>query len=292
MNEQIIGMERDLDAGGFPVHVRRWGPADGRPLLFFHSLGPAASAALLGPGVGALAEAGWSIAGPDMPGFGRTPPIDAAAYAVPGLTALAWGVADALGWREVVLAGHSWGGAVAIHAAAAHPERVRALVLVDSGHLDYADSPGADLSASLDKLASEAEAARRRAPDRAGVARDLELPVDDPVIMAFMEGMTDDGAGGLISRTLGTSRAAAMYHLMRSRQTDQWPAIAAAAFPVLLLLATRPDEVRVANEAAGARFLAAIPRADVRYLDASHSMITDLRDEFGSMVRDWLSALG
>lgn len=292
MNDTVSGAALDVTVDGRPIHVRRWGPLDGQPILFFHSLGPAASAALLGPGLGPLAAAGWSIAGPDMPGFGQTPPIEADAYAVPRLTALAWGIADALGWDRVVLAGHSWGGAVAIHAAVAHPERVRALVLVDSGHLDYAAAPGADLSASLDQLAAEAEAARRRAPDRLGVARDLELPVDDPVISAFMEGMTDDGAGGLISRTLGTSRAAAMYHLMRSRQTEQWPAVAAAGVPTLLLLATRPDQVREANEAAGARFAAAIPQADVRYLDASHSMITDLRDEFGATVRDWLSRLG
>jgi pimeloyl-ACP methyl ester carboxylesterase len=157
-------------------------------MLFLHSLGPAASGALLGPGVGPLADAGFAVAAPDHPGFGQSPPIDADAYAVPRPADRSWQIADALGWGELVLSGHSWGGSIAVHAAAARPDRVQALVLVDSGHLDYADQPGADLGKSLESLSLEAEAARRRAPDRAGVAKDLELDPDDPVVAAFLEG--------------------------------------------------------------------------------------------------------
>lgn len=283
---------RWVEVGTARAHIRRWGPDGGRPLLFLHSLGPAASGALLGPGIGPLVEAGWSIAAPDQPGFGQSPPVDAEAYAVPRLAERAWHVADALGWRELVLSGHSWGGSVAVHAAAARPERIKALVLVDSGHLDYADEPEADLSRSLESISAEAEAARVRAPDRAGVARELELDADDPVVTAFLEGMTDDGAGGLISRTLGTSRGAALYHLMRARQSEQWAAIAGAGIPTLLLLATQPDDLRARNETAAARFRAAVPQADVRFIEgATHSLITDLRDDFGAIVAEWLAAL-
>ena len=280
-----------IDAGGTRLHVRRWGPDDGPPLLFLHSLGPAASGALVGPGLGPLVEAGWSIAAPDMPGFGETPPLEPDGYTAESLARLVAGVADALGWDRFVLAGHSWGGSTAVHVAAAYPERIRALVLVDSGHIDYADQPGASLDETLEQLTANMETARRRAPDRATVAKDLELPVDDPVVEAFMAGMTDDGAGGLISRTTGAARAAAMYHLMRARQSEQWAALSAAAFPALLLLASKPDDLKVMNQAAAARFAAAFPRADVRFLDASHSLITDLRDEFGRIVAAWLAGL-
>jgi hypothetical protein len=45
------------------------------------------------------------------------------------------------------------------------------------------------------------------------------------------------------------------------------------------------------NESAAARFGAAVPQADIRFLEgASHSLITDLRDRFGEIVRDWLAA--
>jgi pimeloyl-ACP methyl ester carboxylesterase len=280
-----------VDVGDARVFVRRWGRADARPLLILHSLGPAASGALVGPGIGPLADAGWSVAAPDMPGFGETPPLDADGYTPVALTELVWGVADQLGWRRIVLAGHSWGGSTAVHAAAARPDRVDALVLVDSGHVDYADQPGSNLDQSLEQLSSSFEDARRRAQDRAGVAKDLELRIDDPVVDAFMAGLTDDGAGGLISRTLGSSRARAMYHLARARQSDQWPAIAAAGTPTLLLLATQPDDLREMNESAAARFGAVVPQADIRFVEgASHSLITDRRDRFGETVRDWLAA--
>lgn len=281
-----------LELGGERVYVRRWGADEGRPLLFLHSLGPAASGALLGPGIGPLVDAGFAIAAPDHPGFGQSPPIDAGSYAVPRLADRAWAIADALGWGGIVLSGHSWGGSIAVHAAAARPDRVQALILVDSGHLDYADDPAADLGKSLESLSQEAEAARRRAPDGAGVAKDLELDPDDPVVTAFLEGMMDDGKGGLISRTLGTSRGAAAYHLMRARQSEQWQAIADARIPTLLLLATKPDATRSMNEAGAARFRDAVPHADIRFIEgATHSLITDLRDEFGETVREWLAAL-
>ncbi|HET9852813.1 MAG TPA: alpha/beta hydrolase [Candidatus Limnocylindrales bacterium] len=287
-----IGGAPLLDVAGTSLFVRRWGKPDGRPLLFLHSLGPAASAELLAPGVAPLADAGWSVAAPDMPGFGESPPIEVDGYRAERLADLAWSIADGLGWDRLALAGHSWGGSVAVHAAAARPERVRALVLVDSGHIDYADQPGPRLDETLDELTDKMEAARVRPKDRAEVASDLGLPIDDPVVDAYMAGLIEDGAGGLVSRTTGASRAKAMYHLMRARQSDQWAALAAAEFPILLLLATKPDDLRTTNAAAAARFGAAVPRADIRFVEgATHSLITDLRDEFGATVRDWLSSL-
>ena len=106
-----------------------------------------------------------------------------------------------------------------------------------------------------------------------------------------MAGMTSDGEGGLVSRTTGATRANAMYHLMRARQSDQWAALAAGDFPTLLLLASKPDDLKALNEAAAARFRAVMTHADVRFMDATHSLITDLRDAFGVTVRDWLAAI-
>jgi lipase len=280
-----------VDAGGARLEVRHWGQDGSTRLLFLHSLGPAASAAFMGLGVRPIVEAGYEVAAPDMPGFGGSPPVAADGYVVPRLAKLAWDLADALGWERLTLAGHSWGGSVAVHAAAASPERVEALVLLDSGHIDYADQDDADLSASLEQLSKESEAARLRAADRAEVARELKVAEDDALVDAFLEGMTDDGHRGLISRTLGTSRGAAMYHLMRARPSEHWPAIAAASLPTLLLLATEPASLRAQNERAAARFRAAVPEVDIRFLErVTHSLVTDMRDDFGRLVADWLRA--
>ena len=114
---------------------------------------------------------------------------------------------------------------------------------------------------------------------------------DDVVVDAFLEGMEPDVDGGLVSRTPGAARGSALFHLARSRQSETWPRIAAAGIPVLLLLATEPDEARAVNEQGATAFSAALPTADVRWVEgATHSMVTDERERFGATVADWLSA--
>ena len=275
---------------GVPLYVRRWGVRGGVPLMFLHSLGPASSAAFLGLAVGPLEDAGYDVAAPDLPGYGGSPPVDPDAYAVPALAELMGRLADDLGWSRFVLVGHSWGGAIACHLAAAHPERVRALVLVDSGHLDYANTPGADLLASIEDLVAEGDERRLRLRDRAAVADLLEVEPGDPLVDAFLEGMETDDDGGLVSRTPGAARVPALYHLARSRQSDTWPLIAAADLPVLLLLATQPDEARALSQEGLARFAAQLPSADVHWVEgATHSLVTDERERFGQVVVRWLS---
>jgi pimeloyl-ACP methyl ester carboxylesterase len=283
----------NTEVGDVPLYVRRWGPPAGPPLLFLHALGPASSGAFLGLAVAPLVDAGWSVAAPDMPGYGASPPIEADAYAVPALAGLVERIADTLGWEQFVLAGHSWGGAIACHVAAARPDRVAALVLVDSGHLDYADVPGADLEASLEDTVAAANANRLRLPDRAAVAALLHTDTGDVLVDAFLEGMETDDGGDFVSRTPGSAAGAARYHLARARQSETWPALASNDTPTLLMLATTPDEARAVNERGAARFLAAVPQADIRWVvGASHSLVTDERERFGTAVADWLTSLG
>jgi len=290
VNDPIIGRSETIDVDGAAINIRRWGDPSGRPLLFLHSLGPSASGALLGPGVGPIVNAGFAVVAPDMPGFGSSAPMTFEQYDAARLADLVLGVADRLGWQRFVLSGHSWGGAIASHVVAAAPGRVEALVLVDSGHLDYADVPDADLSQAYEALVEEAEAGRFRARDRADLATQLELATDDPLIDALLEGIVDDGDGGLVSVTTGASRGAALYFLMRARSSATWSVTAAAGIPTLLLLATTPDDIRTMNEAAAAPFSAAIPHADVQFIEgASHSLIADMRDRFGSTVAGWLT---
>jgi len=274
------------------LYLRRWGREEGRPLLFLHALGPASSAAFLGLAVPPLLAAGYAVVAPDLPGHGRSAPLLPEEYAVPALAERIHQLADHLGWTRFVLVGHSWGGAISCHLAAAHPDRVRALVLVDSGHLDYADVPGADLDATVDELVARGEDRRLYLSGRTDVADLLEVPLDDPLVDAFLEGMQPDETAGLVSRTPGSASGPALYHLARSRQSETWPVIARHAIPTLLLLATSPDEARAVNEQGAARFGVAVPQAEVRWVtDATHSLITDERERFGTAVAEWLAAL-
>jgi pimeloyl-ACP methyl ester carboxylesterase len=274
------------------LFVRRWGTRGGTPLLFLHALGPASSAAFLGLAVGPLEDAGYDVAAPDLPGYGGSPPVPPDDYAVPSLAERMHRLAADLGWSRFVLVGHSWGGSIACHLAAAHPEQVRALVLVDSGHLDYADTPGADLDATIDELTAQGDELRLRLDDRDAVAHLVDADPDDVIVDAFLEGMEPDGDEGLVSRTPGRARGPALYHLARAKQSETWPAIAAAGVPVLLLLATEPEQARAVSEQGAAAFSAVLPHADVRWVEgATHSLVTDERERFGATVAGWLSEL-
>ena len=277
--------------------VREWGPADGTPLLQLHALGPAASAALTDLMAAPLVARGVRLLAPDGPGFGRSEALPSADdYAVPQLARRTWVLADQLGLDELVLAGHSWGGAIACHAAAARPERVRGLVLLDSGHLDYRDVPGVDLDASLEESVALAEKARWRLSGRDALEEMLEL--DDPerrerLAELLLEGLRRRRGGRAGRAASADVRGAVLYHLARALQTETWPRIAAAGIPTLLLLATEPAEAAETNRAAGKRFSDAVPAADVVHLEgASHGMMTDLEEAVGEVVADWLSAHG
>ena len=70
----------------------------------------------------------------DMPGHGRSEaPDDASRYSVRGFLDAMLGLLDAAGAEQAVLLGHSLGGFLSLELALAHPERVRGLVLVDTG---------------------------------------------------------------------------------------------------------------------------------------------------------------
>ena len=90
------------------------------------------------PACGTAWRPRWRVIAPDWPGQGRSAPDRepprAARYA-----ALLEGLLDACGIARAVIVGNSIGGAAAIRFAAAHPERVTALVLENPGGLDRTD---------------------------------------------------------------------------------------------------------------------------------------------------------
>ena len=111
------------------------------PLVFLHALGLGTSGRYVAEMAPLLRR---RVIGVDGAGFGGSPPLEPAEYEfgayVPRLVRLL----DDLGLERTAVMGHSWGGVLACHLAAAAPERIDALVLLDSGHLDYGDQPGID----------------------------------------------------------------------------------------------------------------------------------------------------
>jgi proline iminopeptidase len=79
----------------------------------------------------------------NAPGCGRTsPPADISGYDLPSIITFFEEVRDRLGLGRVTVMGHSWGGLVAAAWAAAHPDSVERLVVIDgySGSIDASGS--------------------------------------------------------------------------------------------------------------------------------------------------------
>ena len=189
---------RLVDLGDAMIAVHEWGEPELPTVLFWHALGLDASGRTIEAVAPRIANAGFHVVALDGPGFGDSPLLPSERYRLEALAQLAHRLVATLDLEPLVFMGHSWGGAVAVRYAAAHPSLVRAVVLLDSGHIDYRDLPDVDADRAPEEWVAEAAARDPRLAEARGKA---------------MHGMTD-------------------------RVSVAWPVLAEHEIPTLLLLAT------------------------------------------------------
>jgi pimeloyl-ACP methyl ester carboxylesterase len=283
---------REVQAAGARIAVRDWGPDDGKPILFWHALGPSGSGETIAEAAPPLAKRGFRVHAIDGPGFGASPPLAAARYELEPLLELADAIVGALELESFVFMGHSWGGSIAVHYAARRPQRLRALVLLDSGHIDYGALPDVDAGRPLQAWIDDARARPWRWPSEQAFADELAASVQrwsPDLLQAHLAGLHREG-GELVGAS-PEARGAAFRGLAVARQSRAWPRIREARIPVLLLLATLPPHVDV-NERLVTAFMQALPQADVRWVEnAGHGLLADAGPALGEQVGDWLVAL-
>jgi pimeloyl-ACP methyl ester carboxylesterase len=132
----VTNNDKRIDVEGLPVHYLESGAGNGRALLLLHGgIGDARAnwSQVLPP----LAEK-YHVFAPDLPGFGT--PASGATAGLPDLSVeklLHWmqALLDALGQSEAVVLGASTGGMLARLFAAAAPQYVPAIILVNGGTL-------------------------------------------------------------------------------------------------------------------------------------------------------------
>ena len=241
--------ERAVAVGDAELLVREWGTGPATPILFWHGLGADGSGLAARPLGEALGGAVHLVA-PDAPGFGGSPRLAPEGYRGASLADLATGLLDALGIERCAFVGESWGAWVGCHTAAAAPDRIWRLVLLDGGYTEPADW-GA------------------RAVRRAALADCVEL--------GRSRGVPDAEAWG-----------AAFYATFQPPGVvSTYGAIADACVPVLLLAAGATTD-RV-SERALARFRSSLPAADVRVLEGvGHDVLAE--PATGAIVADWLAS--
>ncbi len=124
--------ERSVDIGSIRLTIDEEG-AGGRPLMLVHGFTGAKED--FGDFLAALAERGWHVVAPDLRGHGASDkPTEESAYTLPIFSGDVLALADTLGWTRFTLLGHSMGGMVAQHMLLAAPDRIEALILMDTAH--------------------------------------------------------------------------------------------------------------------------------------------------------------
>ena len=280
-----------LDVAGVRIAVREWGVPDGIPVVFWHALGSVTSgeyAAELAP---ALVGRGARVVAPDGPGHGESPLVPRERYATTAVVALAEALLDELGLERVAWIGHSWGAMVGAHLAAARPERVSALVLLDAGYGDPADQPGVEPLAYERRLEqARTSQSAWRWPDWAAFDEDARdgLRRWTPELAAVLRAGVREQDDAVVALVTPEARAAIQDDLYNTSITPTWPAL--EMLPVLVLVATEPPGLEPYRAAAVAGFRAAVPEADVRRMEGcGYYLVADLGPELAELIGGWLS---
>ena len=245
--------------------VREWG-AGGRPLLFWPGLNPWGELQLV--------EVGPELAARGFHVLSIAPPIvdDPDAYLPSRLAQYALSVAKEREIERFVFMGHSWGGSIGVHLAAANPDRVERLVLLDAGYADV------ELEKTVDELVVEFEADQAEFEFetwdeffvwvRARVRR--WRPSLEP---RYREGMVERD-GKIVARPPARIAAWAMYGLAVEPPSSTWERI---RVPVLLLVSSE-------NTRDLEPFRQAVEDARIEVVDSGHDVVEDAPDRVVALV--------
>jgi haloalkane dehalogenase len=105
---------------------------EGSPVIFFH--GEPTWSFLWRKVIPPVREAGFRCIAPDLPGFGRSDkPVEMKWYSYDRHTDSIASLFEDLDLRDATIVVHDWGGIIGLRHAVEHPERVKRMVITDTG---------------------------------------------------------------------------------------------------------------------------------------------------------------
>ncbi len=229
---------------GALLAAERWGPAGAPPVVLLHA-GVADRRGLRGLAE-RLAAAGRTVVAYDRRGFGDTPP---GAEAFSHLDDLL-GVLDAAGGGPAWLVGSSMGGALALDAALAAPDRVAGLVLLAPAVSGAPEPEEADLDPATAAIAAELGAAAGTGDTEATARLEVRLWLDGP---AEAEGRVGGEARALALAMAGAVLAHGADDEAGQSGVDAWTRLEEVRAPTTVAWGALdgPAVVALAREVAG-----------------------------------------
>jgi len=122
-----------IETNGIKLHVLLAGPENGQPVFLLHGF-PEFWRAWKNQ-IEPLANTGYRVIVPDQRGYNLSDkPNGVRSYQMDTLVKDVLGLINALGYEQVHLIGHDWGGMVAWSLAMRHPERLHKLAILNAPH--------------------------------------------------------------------------------------------------------------------------------------------------------------
>ena len=127
--------EQFIDVNHVRLHVISVGPQDGKPIILLHGF-PEFWYSWRHQ-IEPLVAAGYRVIVPDQRGYNTSSkPSGVKHYHINQLAADIIGLIDRLGYEQVTIVGHDWGGVVAWQLISNYPKRFLKAIILNAPHLD------------------------------------------------------------------------------------------------------------------------------------------------------------
>ncbi len=252
---------------------------EGAPVLFMH--GEPTYSFLWRHLIPPVRDAGYRAIAPDMIGFGRSDkPLDMAWYSYERHVEYAASILDDLDLSDATIVVHDWGGPIGLRLAVEHPERIKRIVILDTGlftgHQRMTDAwlAFSDFTARTEDLpvGMLVRGGCHSDPGDEVIAA-YEAPYPDPASKAAARAFP-----ALVPQTPDAPGAAAGERVVQALRKDRRP--------TLMLWG---DSDPVLPPAVGERFASAIGRPPPQLIEGGgHFLQEDRGPALGALIADWL----